>query len=152
MDPEDTVNYIVLPSTNVLEVAHTTIDSTSHSECVSLPTQLPEKDDLTQIGPTSVQNSHSSTVDAEHDLYFELSKIRKCNGLKFLHYNTQSLLPKIDELRHLVQVTGFQCISINETFLDCTIFDSEIEISDMSVFRNDRNRHGGGTALLIVTI
>ena len=149
MDPEDTVNYIVLPSTNVLEVAHTTIDSISHSECVSLPTQLPEKEDLTQIGPTPVQNSHSSTADAEHDLYFELSKIRKCNGLKFLHYNTQSLLPKIDELRHLVQVTGFQCISINETFLDCTIFDSEIEISDMSVFRNDRNRHGGGTALFV---
>ena len=64
-------------------------------------------------------------------------------------YHTQSLLRKIDELKHLVQVTGFQCISINETFLDCTIYDSEIEISDMSVFRNDQNRHGGGTALFV---
>ena len=57
------LHSVNLDSTNVLEVDHTTIDSISHSECVSLPTQLPEKDDLTHIGPTPVQNFHSSTVE-----------------------------------------------------------------------------------------
>jgi exonuclease III len=38
---------------------------------------------------------------------------------------------------------------LNETFLDSSISDHEINIDNFILFRRDRNRHGGGVALYI---
>ena len=69
--------------------------------------------------------------------------------LKILHYNIQSLLPKIDELRYIVKKANFDCISLNETFLDTSVSDNELKIEGIFLFRKDKNSHGGGTALYI---
>ena len=70
-------------------------------------------------------------------------------GFKCCHINVHSLLPKIDEVRHLVNSLNIHCLSVNETFLDSSIFDHEISIHNYSLFRKDRNRHGGGVALYV---
>ena len=70
-------------------------------------------------------------------------------GLHFIHVNTRSLLPKIDELRILARQTNTACLCISETWLDDTIFDSEIRIDNYTVRRNDRNRQGGGVCMYI---
>ena len=62
-----------------------------------------------------------------------------------------SLLPKMDEIRNIVSDLKIHCLSINETFLDKSIYDSEVNIENFSIFRNDRNRNGGGVALYIHT-
>ena len=41
------------------------------------------------------------------------------------------------------------CICITETWLDGSVFDSEIHIDNYSVRRKDRNRYGGGVCLYI---
>ena len=40
-------------------------------------------------------------------------------------------------------------ISFTETFLDYTILSSQLLTSDYTVFRKDRNRHGGGVMILV---
>ena len=70
-------------------------------------------------------------------------------GLHFVHLNVRSLLPKIDELRMLARDSRAACICITETWLDGTVFDSEIHIDNYSVRRREKNRHGGGVCLYI---
>ncbi|KAK2171267.1 hypothetical protein NP493_1083g00012 [Ridgeia piscesae] len=61
-------------------------------------------------------------------------------GLNFIHLNTRSLLPKLDELRILAANTKVAVIGITESWLDASVTDSEINITDYSILRRDRNR------------
>ena len=70
-------------------------------------------------------------------------------GLHFLHINTRSLLPKLDELRHIAIKSKASVIGITETWLDDSLPDSEVEIPGYSLQRQDRNRNGGGVCVYI---
>lgn len=70
-------------------------------------------------------------------------------GLHFVHLNIRSLLPKIDEVRMLARNTRAACICMTETWLDETVFDSEIQIDNYVLRRQDRNRHGGGVCIYV---
>jgi hypothetical protein len=65
-------------------------------------------------------------------------------GLHCLHINVRSLPPKIDEIRTIDSTTNAAIIGVTESWLDDTIFDSEIEIPNYHLERKDRNREGGG--------
>ena len=67
----------------------------------------------------------------------------------FLHININSILPKIDELRHIAKVSNVSVIGISESKLDSTVLNSEISIPGYDLVRCDRNRHGGGVACYI---
>ena len=54
-----------------------------------------------------------------------------------------SLLPKIDELRHIAR------FGIFESELDDLMYTSEIQIDEYDLLHCDRNRHGGGEACYI---
>ena len=75
--------------------------------------------------------------------------IFKHRGLHFLHLNINSLLPKIDELRHIARLTNAAVIGISESKLDDSVLTSEIQIDEYDLLRCDRNRHGGGVACYI---
>ena len=75
--------------------------------------------------------------------------LKLTQGLKCCHLNVHSLLPKMDELQHLIIDLNVDCMSVCETWLDSSILDNEISISDYILFRNDRNRNGGGVVLYI---
>ena len=59
------------------------------------------------------------------------------------------LLSKIDELRDIVGHTKPATFGINESKLDRSVSDQEVNISGYSIFRSDRNRYGGGAACYI---
>ena len=67
--------------------------------------------------------------------------------LHIIHYNARSMLPKLDELRAVCKATKPDIICIVETWLDDSISDNDISLSDYQVFRRDRNRHDGGIAV-----
>ena len=73
----------------------------------------------------------------------------KKRGLHFIHINVRSLFPKLDELRLIARETNAACIAISETWLDDSVFDSELSILNYNIYRRDRNRHGGGVCLYI---
>ena len=86
------------------------------------------------LNPGPIQNNHLKE-------YWK--KIRN-RGLHFIHFNINSLLPRIDELRKIVKISNPTIIGITETKLDNSIGDSEISIDGYCTIRRDQNRKGGG--------
>ena len=70
-------------------------------------------------------------------------------ALNFVHFNINSIIPKLTELRNFVQTQNPSALCISESKLDNTISDSEIEIENYFIVRNDRSRHGGGVCIYI---
>ena len=66
----------------------------------------------------------------------------KKRGLRFIHLNIDSLLPKIDELRLIAKKSNAAIVGITESKLDKTILDNEVKIDGYELKRSDRNRQG----------
>ena len=63
--------------------------------------------------------------------------------------NINSLLKQIDELRVLLANSSIDILAINESKIDDSIHDNEINIVGYIMVRNDRNRSGGGVVRYI---
>ena len=74
---------------------------------------------------------------------FDVFKKRRT---QFIHINVNSLLPKIDEVRYITNITIASIIGISETKLDETILSSKLEVDGYDLVRLDRLRRGGGVA------
>ena len=61
--------------------------------------------------------------------------------MHFTHVNIKSLLPKIEELRHIAKLTNFVVIGVSEQELKESILEPEIRIHKYEILRCDRNRH-----------
>ena len=70
-------------------------------------------------------------------------------GLHFLHLNSNSILPKLDELKTIAGNTKAAIIGITESKVDNSISDSEVEIPGYCILRCDRSRNGGGVACYV---
>ena len=70
-------------------------------------------------------------------------------GFKVMALNIFSLMPHLDELRIFLNEQRPHIIGITETKIDSNIDNSQIEIDDYVVERNDINRHGGGVDMYI---
>ena len=54
------------------------------------------------------------------------------------------------DLEAMVLADRLDVVAVTETWLDGSVYDTEILSSnDFSIYRNDRNRHGGGIMLLV---
>ena len=73
-------------------------------------------------------------------------------GFKIAHLNIRSLFKHIDQLKFYLHDQKYDVISLNETMLDDSIEDHEIDISGYDILRKDRNRHGGGVAIYVRSI
>ena len=62
--------------------------------------------------------------------------------LLHLHLNDNNLLPKIDDLIYIVNLSNAAVIGITESKLDTCILDSDMEIENYQILRCDRNRKG----------
>jgi len=80
---------------------------------------------------------------------------KRINSLSYCYLNARSLLarasdglPRFDHLYNFCCIdNSFDVILITETHLDNLIESVEINIEGYHLFRNDRNRHGGGVAI-----
>ena len=71
------------------------------------------------------------------------------SGLHFIHININSLIPKIDEIRSIAYSTNAAITGITESKVDESVTNSELNINNYVLIRNDRNRKGGGVACYI---
>ena len=69
--------------------------------------------------------------------------------MHFLHINVNSLLPKTDELRDIVDHTKSAIIGITESKLDSSVSDQEVNISGYSILRSCKNRYDCGVACYV---
>jgi len=68
--------------------------------------------------------------------------------MKFFINNINGLRSKLDYLQVELD-PSIDIIALNETKLDDVITDDDLTIPDFSIFRADRNRHGGGIVLYL---
>ena len=69
--------------------------------------------------------------------------------MHFIRININSLLPKIDEVRYIANITNVSIIGICETKLDETTLSGELEVDGYDLVRLDQSRRGGGVACYI---
>ena len=96
---------------------------------------------------------HNETVESETSSFSpkDIDQIFSGRGLHILHMNVCSLIRNIDQIRLMFGNGKVGILSFSETRLDNSIEDSEIEIANYTVIRNDRNRHGGGVCTYVRT-
>ena len=70
-------------------------------------------------------------------------------GLHFFHFNINSLLSKIEELRYIAKPTNASVIGISESKLDASVLEQEISIDNYKILRCDKNRHKEGVACYV---
>ena len=70
-------------------------------------------------------------------------------GLKIFCLNINSLTRHLDEIRIFIEDKQPHILCLNETKIDDSISDDDIEIEGYIVNRKDRNRFGGGVAIYI---
>jgi exonuclease III len=63
--------------------------------------------------------------------------------------NVNSLLKHIDEIQVILEKHPLDILAINESKIDDSISDNEINISGYALCQKDRNRNGGGVVLYI---
>ena len=74
-------------------------------------------------------------------------------GLRIAHLNCwKSFLLHKEEIFNLLYVFHLDILTLTETWLDDTISDHEVLPDEYSLYRRDKNRHGGGVAILISVI
>ena len=79
----------------------------------------------------------------ENDNNFEYFRKR---GFNFLPVNVNSLLSKIDELRHIVGHSKPAILGTTVSRLDSSVSDQKVNITGYSILCSDRRRYGGGVA------
>ena len=70
-------------------------------------------------------------------------------SLKCIVMNVRSICAKKLDLFAYLAAYPYDIVAITETFLDSSIEDVEFAPHSYSVFRRDRNRHGGGVMMLV---
>ena len=72
------------------------------------------------------------------------------NDVVFCHPNVRSILPKIEECRSFVQQARQQLVfGVSKTWLDETVNDDELQLSNHMIFRRDRKSRGGGVMVYV---
>lgn len=75
--------------------------------------------------------------------------IDTAKGLKIMHLNIRSLVPKIDILKVWVAQHSPDILTLSETWLHSHICDSEIMLNEYKLYRADRESRGGGVAIYV---
>lgn len=70
-------------------------------------------------------------------------------GLKVMHLNVRSLVPKMDFVRLWAINANVDVFALSETWLKKSVLDNDVAINGYNVFRADRKSKGGGVVLYV---
>ena len=109
----------------------------------------PSDGSFTSHGDDSCTDPASQQTLASEDYLENLSKILNYSSkdLRVAHLNICSLRYKIDELRLLQRICGFDILGISETHLDSSVPDNFLQIDGLQLIRRDRTKCKGGVIL-----
>lgn len=80
-----------------------------------------------------------------------MDAIKLPKGLVLAHINISSLRDKTQDLFRFLQIHKIDILAISEiSHLDDSFKNSEVNIVGFSLDRHDRNRFGGGVAILVL--
>ena len=70
-------------------------------------------------------------------------------GFSVFHSNTRSIYNSLCDLKDFTSDYKPSILALSETWLDTSVVDAELTIKGYSLYRKDRNRHGGGVAVYL---
>ena len=113
------------------------------------PQNLPFNQVINKETDHSVTSSDIKTPEQTFPENDSEWKVLKNQGLHFGHFNINSALPKIEQLRSLLINANFSALGMTEKKLHNTPKNEEVEIDGHGLIRYDRNRKRGGIASYI---
>ena len=72
-----------------------------------------------------------------------IKSLKNLKGISIASLNICHLLPKLDDIKHILTKSDLDILCLCETFLDSEILDSELQIDGYSFFRHDRTPPSG---------
>lgn len=90
----------------------------------------------------------SFSVSTSNDL-LNKKVLENLKGFRIAHLNITSVPKHIDQLRAYLVNKPIDIISVNETRLDDSIGNAEVDIQGYNLYRKDRCRSGGGVAIYV---
>ena len=100
---------------------------------------------LMMSGNVHVHPGPSIVAIPNSDLYSDICFTDFCMG--FLHVNTRSVLPKIDQLKVWVHSSNPDVLIIIETWLRKSLLNTDVNLSGYNLFQKDRSSKGDGVAI-----
>ena len=103
-------------------------------------------------GEVVVTEQVSESENTAYPKLKSLSELLLSKGLKVCHQNIRSLLPKIDQVRALLEShKGISILGVTESHLSNNVSDTEITIDGYKLYRKDRqsNHRGGGVLVYL---
>ena len=103
----------------------------------------------------SISSSVDEIVNEDLSIDLEISRdqrydqLSNTKGIKFIQLNVVSLVRHLDEIKSILYSNDIHICALNETRLDNSINNHEIDIPHYSVVRKDRDRKGGGVAIFV---
>ena len=124
--------------------------------CARCDTRNYSVDLLSQVisyfsSPNSFSSFTSTTTQEIHSRHSEtpIANCGKARPLKLLTVNVNSLLAKRVELRQFLFDNSIDVMIACETKIDENVLDSELNLDEYDIYRNDRDTHGGGVIVAI---
>ena len=77
-----------------------------------------------------------------HNNQLQPHSVFNLRGLHFIHFNVNSLLPKIGKVRNIAILSNAAVTGISESKLGDSVVSSEIHIDNYNTLHSDWNRHG----------
>ena len=106
----------------------------------------------TSLNSSITENVHvheDCKTDSKTSQELRYSVLSNTKGIKFMQLNVVSLLKHLDEIKLILYSNDIHICTLNETRLDASIDNHEIDIPHYSLVRKDRNRNGGGVAIYV---
>ena len=108
--------------------------------------------DISYFSSPNSFSSFTSNTTQEFHLRHSETPIANCGNarpLKLLTVNVNSLLAKRVELRQFLSDNSIDVMIACETKIDENVLDSELNLDEYDMYRNDRDTHGGGVIVAI---
>ncbi|XP_056013254.1 uncharacterized protein LOC130052406 isoform X3 [Ostrea edulis] len=87
-----------------------------------------------------------NNVENDHDIWENLVNVRKANPAKLIcgYLNINSLAGEYDQIKDILQRNLIDMLFLAETKIDASYPDAQFVIDNYTMWRADRNKHGGG--------
>ena len=144
------VNHVNDSSVNTIHVANDEFyNDHNHDEEDHKNSDPPNNTTCNDTACSSNDKSNTPYTQKERLSRSEYSSIFSNKGISLLSFNIATLPGKFDEFSYFIKCSNSDIIALNETRLDGTIPDCDVELDKYAVLRNDRKRDGGGVAMYL---
>ena len=82
-------------------------------------------------------------TETASELDYCIKSLKNLKGISIASLNICHLLPKIDNIKHILDKSDLDILCLCETFLDNNVVDEELQVPGYNFYRQDRTAASG---------